>query len=64
MVFNYVEVLVDPCCSRSFVKDPRKILMHGTETIFHIKTKVSAFAYFEVGHLIKKKKRRWRNQVI
>ena len=44
----------------SFEKDPRKILMakdHARERNkpFYAKTKVNAFANFEVGRLIKKK---------
>ena len=48
MAFNYTEVLVDSCCSRS-----RKILMakdHARERNkpFYAKTKVNAFANFDV----------------
>ena len=47
----------------SFEKDPRKILMvkdHARERNkpFYAKTKVSAFTNFEVGRLIKKKKKK------
>ena len=57
MALNYMEVLVDSCCSRL-----RRILMakdHARQRNkpFYAKTKVNAFAIFEVGRLIKKKKK-------
>ena len=53
----------------SFEKDPRKILMakdHALEKKkpFYAKTKLSAFANFEVGRLIKKKKKKMEKSAV
>ena len=59
MAFNYIHGSASRFLLFSFEKDPRKILMakdHARERNkpFYAKAKVSGFANFEVGRLIKK----------